>query len=906
EHLLERVCFSCSDAVLLLAEWEDVVVECAAVVGGGDDLAVLKVQETMSLAVRSRSEVDALDATGCQLGETSRDLGEAEATEGVELQHRVTGLIPELQRWDTTVGTIRGQVANDGGLLNSFTPQVEWSTALEEKGSTLVHQSPVHALADSVLLRSVRSGELELDAVGVEISLELNSMSCLRQHMHAIQFKIHKEYNTQWTLKDMDHIVVGEDSFQERAITFVNCYKNGGKSKHPYQKCVEQMVTITPEVIADRLTLILPALETVHVEHSNSTTNTNPADHPKTYAMAAATGVAQPHPEACAQTCGNKDVGKGKKRKATDMAETSSHANGKSGNVRTRTTAQQKSTTDGAPQTTQGKPPSTGQVDTIQPRTLMSKSARRRERKQRQKHAHGVCEADGTNELPSANATSPLRDRIGIHAKTLEQVCRDCTSNRNPLCVIAMNQRSSHSNAKTAILLHALDNIPDTTTVVVTLQETWLKSSDARQKIRNMQIAGWQAYSLERSSILDNASGGIMTLVRPATGPTDMTSEGTSLKVSAEIVDELGITRTNMHRVFRRVDVTNDNPSEYTSVTETAAIFNIYVPTGANKLTTERLQVMESRLLGHLKNACENHRKVVVAGDLNDSTKNWVNAMVAMGFRVQSQVGVEIILVKQQELVSKAGWCDEVCQKDSLLYTDHTLLYAVMDGWQTEEEWNNIITIDRDIVLAHQDEFKAELSKWLVDQDKIVEDNTEAIVQRMRQAEKEIARIGRHITLKYRKKQGGGKMMKPRKIHTLLQKIGGHIDLKRTETKHSVLRKVKIMTAEWQRERQQKLLQNRDESFERDKRKTFRSLTQQVSNDMRVLSVGDKEYRDFKGKNEVLHNNFQPIFGETGREGRSAIDDEEIWDWEQYCAPDPRNLLQSIGSPVSDEEIEAE
>ena len=109
---------------------------------------------------------------------------------------------------------------------------------------------------------------------------------------------------------------------------------------------------------------------------------------------------------------------------------------------------------------------------------------------------------------------------------------------------ISMNMRSSQEMFKIYHLIHCLRDVPDSVDIVLTLQETWLQSTAARQRLRYPILGeGWRAAALDRSEPGESRSGGIITLVRPGNrGPTS------TLHLQHVIVDLLGIQETTMYR----------------------------------------------------------------------------------------------------------------------------------------------------------------------------------------------------------------------------------------------------------------------------------------------------------------------------------------------------------------------
>lgn len=64
-------------------------------------------------------------------------------------------------------------------------------------------------------------------------------------------------------------------------------------------------------------------------------------------------------------------------------------------------------------------------------------------------------------------------------------------------------------------LLACIKDLPQRADVVITLQETWLQSHDARQRLRYQALGeGWTACALDRSLPSEPKSGGLLTLVR--------------------------------------------------------------------------------------------------------------------------------------------------------------------------------------------------------------------------------------------------------------------------------------------------------------------------------------------------------------------------------------------------------
>lgn len=164
-------------------------------------------------------------------------------------------------------------------------------------------------------------------------------------------------------------------------------------------------------------------------------------------------------------------------------------------------------------------------------------------------------------------------------------------------------------------LTYRLNDIPANTDVVVAVQETWLKSDQARQNVRPECVGpGWRAAALDRSMPDETRSGGIMMMIREGCKDND---QHNTLHVRHQIVDNVGAMGTYMYRA-RNEDGQRD-------ATDTTAILNVYVPTGRNKLAPEREQQLTDRVMGAARHAGEHNARVLVVGDWNHLTTEWSN-----------------------------------------------------------------------------------------------------------------------------------------------------------------------------------------------------------------------------------------------------------------------------------------
>lgn len=199
-----------------------------------------------------------------------------------------------------------------------------------------------------------------------------------------------------------------------------------------------------------------------------------------------------------------------------------------------------------------------------------------------------------------------------------------------------MNQRSSQNMVRTGHLLHILDDVTEDSTMIAALQETWLTSHMARDTITYpMGPTGWHLASLCRSKPGEPPSGGIMTAVRTAT------TNHMRVRAHTMVLDNLGAIRTDVYREYEN--------AERKTVSDTTAVINVYVPTGANALTSRREKEFASRVFGALKNASENNERVIITGDWNHLTDRWVTYISGMqGFKLVARAGVEVTMVKTQ------------------------------------------------------------------------------------------------------------------------------------------------------------------------------------------------------------------------------------------------------------------
>ena len=493
---------------------------------------------------------------------------------------------------------------------------------------------------------------------------------------------------------------------------------------------------------------------------------------------------------------------------------------------------------------------------------------------------------DAAHETPD----TVLPTQVGI-PQSLSQLTQLAPDVGRPLHLITMNMRSSANMYKIHHLTHLLNDVPQNVDIVVTLQETWLASVDARETLRRVYLGpGWEGSALDRSRPDDPKSGGIMTLVRG--GQTD--DDGTNrMQVAHEIIDALGITSTRLHRARRE--------GTARTATDNTIILNAYVPTGKNKLLPDREQQLTDRLLGAAKHAGQHNTRVFLTGDWNHLTGPWERELRAMGFKTVAQAGVEIIMVKSQLHMVAAGRCAEVCSPDSELFTDHPLLTVVAPQASAADIHDIETRLHTDIITEHADEFQAHLADRHVEHANAL--STMTVPQRMRWASQQMVEIGLALTRTYVKRQGVRYMHYPKKIQTLHDKLRGKIPMGAGEN-HTQLRKrvVRAVTS-WHRRQIEKTLKTRDARFSSDMKRTFRQLLTPPRESLQTLDEADMraQHTTAAARDDCARRRIGRLWSTQPDFDKQGIQTDA--EWQQYTLPHAQDTLAGIDTEVTMHEI---
>ena len=494
---------------------------------------------------------------------------------------------------------------------------------------------------------------------------------------------------------------------------------------------------------------------------------------------------------------------------------------------------------------------------------------------------------EAEHEQPHTSVTAQL----GAAMPSLQRVCMQAPLVGRPLQIVTINMRSSAEMYKVHHLLYRLGDIPANVDVVVAVQETWLRSSQARQAIRQVSAGpGWSAAALDRSLPDETRSGGIMMLIRAGQKDNDKNNH---MYVRHQIIDTVGVMCTCIHRA-RSEDGRRD-------ATETTAIMNAYVPTGQNRLSPAREQQLTDRVMGAARHAGEHSARVIVTGDWNHLTQEWISALRTMGYQLTAQAGVEIIMVKSQTKPLTNCRCEEVCDPTSELFTDHPLLSTILPQANCTDAHTCDTRINTDLVAAHGEEFRALLTARLADPSESLTNMTST--QRMRWAAQQITECGHQVTLTHTKPQGTKCMKYPKNIQKLHDKLRGKTPLGAGESKAQLRKRVHRATDRWQRRQFERLLTKRDAGYNTDMQRTFRQLTAPPRESLQIIEEKDanRQHDTAEARDECARRRIGSLWSTNPCVDVTAIADNQTW--APYTRAAPQNTLEGIDAPVSESEI---
>ena len=480
---------------------------------------------------------------------------------------------------------------------------------------------------------------------------------------------------------------------------------------------------------------------------------------------------------------------------------------------------------------------------------------------------------------------------VGQVTDKLQTVCQQAPYHGRPLQVLTLNMRSSADMYKVHHLTYRLNDVPPNTDVIVTLQETWLRSEHARTSVRPVPVGpGWQAAALDRSMPDESRSGGIMTLVREGALAEDVHNK---IHVRHHIIDTVGAMGTYVHRAR------NENGSR--DATETTAIINVYVPTGRNKLGLERERQLTERVMGAARHAGEHNRRVILTGDWNHLTHEWTSRLRALGYHTEAQEGVAVIMIKSQVKALASNRCTEVCRRDSELFTDHPLLSTLLPPAGCTDSHSVDVRINTDLLAAHGEEYRTLLEEALVEHHSEVMQMT--VTNRMRWAAGQMAQIGHTLTKQHTQPQGLKLMHFPKRIQKIHDKLRGKTPLGQGETKTGLRKHALRATARWHRRQYERTLTKRDAQYSTDMKRTFRQLTAPPRETMQVVEESDQaaQHHTADTRDDCARRRIGSLWGTRPEVDLSGIATHP--DWHKYTQADPANTLAGIDAPVTEGEI---
>ena len=507
---------------------------------------------------------------------------------------------------------------------------------------------------------------------------------------------------------------------------------------------------------------------------------------------------------------------------------------------------------------------------------------------------YDVSGQDGALEQLMDKDNSNLQTKTGCEYRSIEAYIRAPAVVHNPIILTTANLRSSQEGYKIDHLSVRLNHINPSTTVIALLQETWLRSEKGRQEIIHMYENGWIRARLDRSRPDEPRSGGLVTMIRP---PKTIQSEQCQYVVRHTIVDTLGAIRTDIHK-----ETLVDKESQQTKriLSETLAIFNIYVPTGKNQLTKTREEDFVRRIENAVKNASQHTSKVVIAGDWNHLTNTWEHMFSAQGFRTLARYGVEILMAKIQAGTTSGGYSTDVTHPDHELFTDHPILYGEIPAIVNVEAIENDIPPDRTIIQAHAEEFTEILETKYGEAAPALEHMT--TTEQMRWATQTIKEAGQALTRKYKRKAGAKYMFYPKKISKMHDKLRGRIPLEPGESKNQLRRRVIKATSIWKHRMMEKASLKRDALYDTYQKRVFRLLKGAFGGSLRVIECAAEkaECTSYDDRDSVLHRVIGSIWSSKPGMANDLAANKE---WQPFAAPDQRDLLTHVGGPATTEEI---
>ena len=335
--------------------------------------------------------------------------------------------------------------------------------------------------------------------------------------------------------------------------------------------------------------------------------------------------------------------------------------------------------------------------------------------------------------------------------------------------------------------------------------------------------------------------------------------------------------------------------------TDTTAVINIYVPTGTNKLSLERETQLTERVMGAARHAGEHHARVIITGDWNHLTAEWIHSLRAQGYRLEAQAGVEVVMLKSQVKACSSMRCSEVCESTNELFTDHPLLSVVLPHTQSNDAHTVDTRINTDLIAAHGEEFLATLQQAFERSGPLLQDMS--VTAKMRWAAQQMAEVGHSLTLQHTKPQGVKLMQFPRRIQKLHDKLRGKLPLGPGDTLTRLRKTVRRVTDNWHRRQFERTLTRRDAGYDTDMKRTFRQLTAPPRESMQALEEADRatQHHTAAARDDCARRRIGSLWSTGPGVDRETIATNK--EWLPFTAAETANMLQGMDGPVTKEEI---
>jgi hypothetical protein len=175
---------------------------------------------------------------------------------------------------------------------------------------------------------------------------------------------------------------------------------------------------------------------------------------------------------------------------------------------------------------------------------------------------------------------------------------------------------------------------------------------------------------------------------------------------------------------------------------------------------------------------------------------------------------------------------------DNPLNSDHPILGVWMSRAPINEILQHTVTPNRQIITNHADEFREHLSAALNERMSSPDDDP---VTAMRWAAAKIKEVGQALTIKYRRAPGKKYMYYPRALQRLHDKLRGAIPMGVGESPAMLKNRTRSAMRKWAAKRFERMLQIRNETYEKDMKSIHRRLAERGSDDTHTIDEAARQ-----------------------------------------------------------------